>query len=124
MERFSRFLRKNMTDAEQLLWKHLRLRQILRYKFRRQAPIGKYIVDFVCFEKKIIIELDGGQHNFEKQKDLSRDAWLRSQGFRILRFWNNDVMQNCGGVLQEVLKQIDPPPSLPHEGGGNKIISS
>ena len=69
------------------------------FKFRRQQPIDCYIVDFVCFEKKIIVEIDGGQHAIQKENDTIRDAYLRQQGFRVLRFWNNDVMQNLNGVL-------------------------
>ena len=68
-------------------------------KFRRQQPIGRYIVDFVCFEKKIIIEVDGGQHAVETKKDTERDEWLRSQGFKVITFWNNEVLTNTQGVL-------------------------
>ena len=89
-------LRKNATDAERFLWKHLRAKQIAGLKFRRQEPIGKYIADFVCFEKCIVIEVDGGQHS--PDKDENRDAWFHSQGFEVLRFWNHDVLQNVEGV--------------------------
>ena len=106
-----------MTDAEKFLWQRLRLGQILSCKFRRQSPIGKYIVDFVCFEKKVIIELDGGQHSVEKQKDLSRDSWLKNQGFRVLRFWNHDVRANIEGVLERIMAELksphlNPPPQV------------
>jgi very-short-patch-repair endonuclease len=77
----------------------VRVRQIQGLKFRRQQPIGRYSVDFVCFEKKIIIEVYGGQHAVETEKDRKRDEWLRSQGFKVLRFWNNEVLTNTQGVL-------------------------
>jgi len=92
-------LRKRSTDVEMLLWRYLRVRRMEGLKFRRQQPIGRYIVDFVCFEKKIIIEVDGGQHAIETKKDTERDEWLRSQGFKVLRFWNNEVLTNTQGVL-------------------------
>ena len=80
-------------------------------KFRRQAVIGRYIVDFACFEKKVAVEVDGGQH-CQSQQDTARDAWLNSQGFKVLRFWNNDVLANRDGVLEEIEKylKIPPPP--------------
>lgn len=97
-------LRNNMTKEEIILWQHIRQRQINGIKFRRQAPIGKYICDFVSFESKIVIEIDGGQHNFgeQKQKDILRDEFLKSQGFTILRFWNTDITQNLDGVLTKI----------------------
>ena len=100
MTQRARQLRKNMTDAERRLWYHLRARRFLGLKFRRQQPIGNYIVDFVCFEKKIIIEVDGGQH-LEQQADYDakRTSWLEGQGFRVFRFWNNDVLKDTDAVL-------------------------
>jgi len=95
-------LRKRSTDVEMILWRSLRAKQMEGLKFRRQQPIGQYIVDFVCFEKKIIIEVDGGQHAAEKKKDVKRDEWLRNQGFTVLRFWNNEVVTNTQGVLEVV----------------------
>jgi len=92
-------LRKSSTVAERLLWRHLRAKQVEGYKFRRQEPIGNYVVDFVCFEKRMIIEVDGSQHQIEKDKDTKRDKWFKEQGFRILRFWNNEVINNTDGVL-------------------------
>ena len=83
---FSRQLRRNQTDVEKLLWKHLRSRQFMGLKLRRQQPIGNYIVDFVCFENKLIIELDGSQHIDDKDKDNERDGWLNSQGFTVIRY--------------------------------------
>jgi very-short-patch-repair endonuclease len=93
-------LRNRPTDAEQLLWKHLRLKQMEGLKFRRQQPIDNYIVDFVCLEKRIVIEVDGGQHATQKDDDVVRDKYLRQQGFHVLRFWNNEVLQNINGVLE------------------------
>jgi very-short-patch-repair endonuclease len=95
-------LRKSSTDAERLLWRHLRARQLDGLKFRRQEPIGDYIVDFVCYEKGIVIEVDGGQHAIQKDMDEERDEWLSKQGFKVLRFWNNEVLQNIQGVLEVV----------------------
>ena len=86
-------LRKNVTDTEKYLWKHLRGKKLEGYKFCRQHPIGKYIVDFVNLERKIIIELDGGQH-LENKKDKLRDRWLEEQGYEILRFWDNEVFNS------------------------------
>src|SRR5262249_17331095 len=92
--------------------------------FRRQFPIGPYIVDFVCLEARLIIEVDGGQHAADEAAyDAKRDAWLRGEGFRILRFWNNDVLKNLRGVLERVGQALEsaPPPSLtrPRKGGGD-----
>ena len=84
-----RELRKNPTEAERSLWKELRFRQIGGYKFRRQQPLGDYIVDFVCFEKRLVVEVDGKQHSEQIEHDFKRDEWLKAQGFFILRFWNN-----------------------------------
>ncbi len=95
-------LRKRFTDVERLLWRLLRARQIEGLKFRRQEPIGRYIVDFVCFESKVIIEVDGGQHSIETEKDKERDEWFKSQGFKVLRFWNNEVLTNTEGVLEVI----------------------
>ncbi len=98
----ARNLRKRLTDAEKVLWKHLRLKQLEGFKFRRQQLIGNYIVDFVCFENRIVIEVDGGQHAVEKNKDNERDGWFKGEGFRVLRFWNNEVLMNIGGVLEVI----------------------
>jgi very-short-patch-repair endonuclease len=110
--KFARLLRRNMTDVERKLWKCLRSRQFEHLKFRRQYPIGNYIVDFICVEKNLIVELDGGQH-CENKKDAMRDAWLKSQGYRLLRFWNNEVLENLEGVLQTILQAAtNPHPNL------------
>ena len=101
-----RELRKNLTEAERLLWKNLRLRQIAGYKFRRQQPIGEYIVDFLCFEKRLIVEVDGGQHAEEIAYDSKRDEWLKSQGFSILRFWNHQVSKEIEAVKERILEEL------------------
>jgi very-short-patch-repair endonuclease len=97
----ARILRRNSTDAERQLWKHLRDRQIEGFKFRRQQPIGKYVVDFVNLEKKVIVELDGQQHALD-QSDKNRDEWLQTEGYTVLRFWNNQVFNNLEGVLESI----------------------
>lgn len=97
-------LRNNSTEAERRLWQHLRNRQVEGVKFRRQQPIEGYIVDFVSFNQRIIIELDGGQHAEALPQDRQRDACLTMNGFTVLRFWNNDIFMNLEGVL-EVIKQ-------------------
>lgn len=101
----ARKLRKNLTEAEKFLWYVLRVNN-LRVKFRRQAPIGNYIVDFVCYDKKLVVELDGGQH-FESKNDKERDGWLRSQGFNVLRFWNNEVLENRDGVVLKIMGYLN-----------------
>jgi very-short-patch-repair endonuclease len=111
-------LRANQTDVEKLLWKHLRAKQLKDTKFRRQQPIGHYIVDFVSFDEKLIIELDGGQHAIEVRKDQERDAWFAAQGFKVVRFWNNDVLQNIEGVWKRLWSFYLPPPAPPTRGGG------
>ena len=107
-------LRKRPTDAEQLLWRYLRMKQMEGLKFRRQQPIDNYIVDFVCFENRIIIEVDGGQHAAESNKDRERDSYLRQFGFKVLRFWNNDVLQNTNEVLEIIRENcLSHPPLNP-----------
>jgi very-short-patch-repair endonuclease len=102
LQDFARELRNGCTEVERLLWRHLRNRQIGGVKFRRQQPIETYIVDFVSFEKKIVIELDGSQHSENRQYDDKRDRCLQSNGYKVLRFWNNDVMENVDGVLEVI----------------------
>lgn len=106
-----------MTEAERALWRHLRLRQVGGAKFRRQQPIGPYILDFVCFEKKLVIEVDGGQHSEQGAYDGERSAWLEAEGFRVLRFWNHDVLGQIEAVAEAIMEalsgwsEIPPPPS-------------
>ena len=95
-------LRNNLTDAEQRLWSRLRRRQIGGHRFRRQHPIGPYVVDFVCLAEKLVIEVDGGQHANQAGHDNRRTAWLESRGYRVARFWNNEVLGNTDGVVQVI----------------------
>ncbi len=116
-------LRNNPTEVEKLLWRQLRMWQIDGYKFRRQQPLGNYIVDFVCFEKRLIVELDGGQHAEQSDYDAQRDAWLREQGFTVLRFWNNDVLNNLAAVTENIFDTLKSTPFLnPSPQGGRKKI--
>ena len=98
----ARSLRKNQTDVEQLLWKQLRNRNLSNHKFRRQFPIDPYIADFACLELKLIIELDGGQHANRINYDDQRSLFLEQCGFKVIRFWNNDVIENTEGVLEAI----------------------
>ena len=86
------------------MWRYLKARQLEGLKFRRQEQIGRFIVDFVCYETEIVVEVDGGQHSNEKLKDTERTDWLNSQGFEVLRFWNNEVLTNIEGVLEAISK--------------------
>jgi very-short-patch-repair endonuclease len=88
------------------MWSVLRDRRLLRYKFRRQHPIGPYVVDFACTRRQIVIELDGGQHA-DSAADVGRTAWLQSQGWRVIRFWNNDVLSNASGVTETILRALE-----------------
>ena len=105
-------LRNNATDAEQALWWRLRSRQLEGYKFSRQMPVGPFICDFLCRERRLIVELDGGQHA-ENARDIPRTAYLEQEGYHVVRFWNNDVLGNLEGVLQTILQALtaDPPPT-------------
>lgn len=103
----ARQLRKNLTDAEKKLWRHLRLKSIGGNKFRRQHPIGTYIVDFVCLEKRLIVELDGGQHGEQIAYDNERTQWLESCGYRVLRFWNNEVFEDVEVVVEVIVKALE-----------------
>jgi very-short-patch-repair endonuclease len=103
---FTRHLRQNMTDCERRLWRCLRANRFMGQKFRRQQPLGPFVVDFVHFGGRLVVEADGGQHA-APAADLERDAWLRGQGFRVLRFWNHDIAANLEGVLQEILQALE-----------------
>jgi len=112
-------LRRNMTDAEQRMWHHLRGRRLGGFKFKRQWSLGPYVVDFCCIERMLVVEIDGGQHSTEK--DAYRTAHLNALGYRVLRFWNNDVLENTDGVLTSLLSELDlhPHPNpLPQAGEG------
>src|SRR5215469_4007540 len=111
----ARRLRRDATDAERRLWYRLRSRQIDGAKFVRQEPIGPYVVDFVCRELRLIIEVDGGQHATDK-RDAVRDRWLAEQGYRVMRFWNNEVLANTSGVLEEIVAALSEAASVPTRG--------
>lgn len=104
----ARALRKNQTPWERMLWLVLRAKRFNGLKFKRQVPIGPYIVDFCCNSKKLIIEVDGGQHNeaFNKHQDRIRDKFFRSEGYQVLRFWNNDISCNLEGVYDRILEAV------------------
>lgn len=106
---YARKLRKNPTQAEYRLWYFLQKRRLLGHKFRRQQPIGPFIIDFACMEQKLLIELDGGGHATQKNYDHSRTAWLASRGYCVLRFWNNEVTSNIRGVLEVIMRKLPPP---------------
>ena len=105
-------LRKHSTDTERHLWRYLRNRQIDSLKFRRQQPVGSYVVDFVNLEKKVVIELDGGQHALDPD-DKIRDEWLRAEGYEVLRFWDNQVFSNLEGVLETIRDALFTPHPVP-----------
>jgi very-short-patch-repair endonuclease len=109
MLRYGRDLRKNPTDSERLLWSHLRRRQLAGFKFRRQHSIGPFICDFACVEASVIVELDGSQHAERSDYDQRRDAFLRSKGFRVLRFWNGDVLSQTETVLETLYEALHRP---------------
>jgi very-short-patch-repair endonuclease len=112
----ARALRKRLTDAERRLWHHLRNRELGGCKFRRQYPVGPFIVDFICVEKNLVIEVDGGQHAENEEQDLQRSAYLNKMGYRVCRFWNNQVLQETEAVLEAIFailadsKQNSPSP--------------
>jgi very-short-patch-repair endonuclease len=120
-------LRQKSTDVEKLLWSRLRAGRCEGMKFRRQHPVGQYIVDFVCLERKLIIELDGGQHALpdEARKDRQRDAWLEKEGYTVVHFWDNEVLMNRNGILdaiRERLNRTPSPQSPPLKGGEVSIV--
>ena len=105
---FAKNLRQRQTDAESKLWAKLRGKQLEEVKFRRQQPIGPYIVDFVSFESKLVVEIDGGQHNEDKirEKDEARTALIKGKGYRVLRFWDNEALTNIEGVLERIRESL------------------
>ncbi|PQA89143.1 endonuclease domain-containing protein [Hyphococcus luteus] len=104
----ARSLRKNQTDAERILWRALKGKQLDGCRFRRQHPIGPYIADFICLERKLVIELDGGQHGLPERvkHDAERDAWLEGRDYHVARFWNDEIYTNLDGVLDTVLELL------------------
>ena len=110
MNPLARMLRQNQTEAEVRLWRHLRNRELVGHKFRRQYPIGPYIADFVYLERYLIVEADGGQHAEPEAEDVRRTRFLESQGFKVLRFWNNDILSHTESVLTAILNVLNTPP--------------
>jgi very-short-patch-repair endonuclease len=99
-------LRKGQTEAERKLWNQLGAKRMEKFKFRRQQPVGPYIVDFICFEKQLIIELDGSQHMQQMEKDVERDKWFEEQGYTVLRLWDNEIFENLNGVLDSIRQNL------------------
>ena len=101
-----RRLRADPTEAEKALWQRVRAKQISGLRFRRQFPIGPYVVDFVCLKHRLVIEIDDGQHATQTAEDAARTGWLESQGFDVIRFWNNEALANTEGVLTTIVSRI------------------
>lgn len=115
----ARKLRENQTDVEGKLWSRLRDRQLSGVKFRRQHPIGPFIVDFCCLERGLIVELDGGQHAKRNAADQQRTRFLEGVGYQVLRFWDNDVLSNLDGVLEKISQALEDPHPRPRSGRGH-----
>jgi very-short-patch-repair endonuclease len=116
----ARTLRRTMTEAEKKLWQILRSRQTEGYRFRRQVPMGRFIADFACHEARLIVEIDGGQHDPSSEPEAHRTLFLKSEGYRVVRFWNNEVLENPGGVhatIAEHLRRLHPHPNPPPSRG-------
>ena len=119
----ARHLRRDQTDAERKLWLRLRDRQVKGAKFRRQHPMGRYVADFCCPDRMLVVELDGGQHLAQAEADQRRTAFLRELGYRVLRFWDNDVLAETDVVLQQIAEAVsDPHPGpLPNRERGRRM---
>ncbi len=121
MKSLARRLRQQATDAERMLWKHLRARRMAGHKFRRQVVIEPYIVDFVCLEARLIVEADGGQHLEQVQDDLKRSVFLESLGYKVIRFWNHEILGDTYSVLERIhdclIDALSPQPSPGGRGG-------
>lgn len=114
-----RILRQQQTDAERALWQHVRDRRLLGHKFRRQHRIGRFVADFVCLEARLIVELDGSQHLDREAHDDARTRWLEAQGFRVIRFWNDDVLLRMEDVLSAIAAAL----AAPHPPCGQPLPS-
>ncbi|SMX61566.1 putative restriction endonuclease-like [Bradyrhizobium sp. ORS 285] len=110
---FARAMRRTPTDAEAAMWRLLRDRRLSKFKFRRQVPFRNYILDFVCFEQRLVIEIDGSQHA-DARSDRTRDEVLASEGFRVMRYWNNDVLQRRTAVLEDIFAKLSVLTEPPH----------
>jgi very-short-patch-repair endonuclease len=121
----ARELRRSETDAERKLWRFLRNRQIGGHKFRRQHAVGPYVADFACVERGLIVELDGGQHAEQQRYDARRTAFLVARGFKVIRFWDNEVLTQPGAVLESILRELEsrpsPQPSPRKRGEGDRL---
>ncbi|MBV8409252.1 MAG: endonuclease domain-containing protein [Alphaproteobacteria bacterium] len=106
MVSYAQTLRTNATEPERILWQRLRRRQLNGFKFRRQRPVGPYVCDFACLEAALIVELDGSQHVVQAPYDITRDAFLRAQGFRVLRFWNGDVLSRLDWIVETIFEAL------------------
>ena len=125
----ARKLRRSSTDVERKLWHRIRDKQVEGFRFRRQRPIEKYIVDFICLDARLIVELNGGQHAENVAHDKKRTAFLESLGYRVLRFWNSEVIENIEGVLERLreallLTRVDPTLTLPLAGEGTDLVGA
>jgi very-short-patch-repair endonuclease len=109
----ARQLRSGMTDAERRLWYYLRAGRLHGFTFRRQVPLGSYVVDFLCEQARLVVELDGGQHAERVEYDASRTQWLNARGYRVVRFWNNDVLANTEGVMAAIEADLPSPRPSP-----------
>ena len=105
IQQFAKEMRREPTDAEAAMWRLLRDRRLLQFKFRRQVPFQNFILDFVCFDRRLIIEIDGSQHA-SSERDNARDRLLATEGFRVARYWNNDVLQKSSAVLEDILTKL------------------
>lgn len=104
--RYAKAMRSAPTDAEARLWRHLRAKRFDGFKFKRQQPLGPYIVDFVCFGRRLVIEVDGSQHASQLERDAARSQWLTGQGFRVCRFWNDEVLRDTQRVLEQIQQML------------------
>ena len=120
--KLARTLRNNATHAERMLWRRLSGRQLDGYKFSRQMPLGGFVCDFLCREARLVVEVDGGQHSVNSAEDARRTRLIEAEGFRVLRFWNNEVIENTESVLEAIQHALssNPPLPLPLAGGETK----
>jgi very-short-patch-repair endonuclease len=124
----ARRLRRNATEEERILWSQMRKGRLESFKFCRQHPMGRFVIDFVCLERRLVVEIDGFQHGLPAYEagDLLRTRWLEESGYRVVRFWNSDIRRQLDNVLETILGELseraslrDPTPALPHQGGGS-----
>ena len=121
--KFAKQMRSDATKSEARLWAVLRAKKLDGWKFKRQVPLGPFIADFVCFDARLVIEADGGQHS-ERESDDMRDRWFADNGFRVLRFWNNEIMDNMDGVVAALRQALTPSPTSPSTVPAQGFVSS